>query len=60
MQTTPFLLNTGYNPCMGFEPCQCLSQNESVNEFVSHIRQAQEEARVALVKAKDDMAQYYN
>ena len=45
---------------MGFELCQCLLQNESVNEFVNCMKEAQEEARAALAKAKDDMAQYYN
>ena len=56
MQTIPFLLNTGHNPHMGFELCQCSSQNKSVNKFVSRIKQAQKEVRAALAKAKDDIA----
>ena len=60
MQTTPFLLDTRCNPHMGFEPCKHPSQNKSVNKFMNCMKQAQEEARAALAKAKDAMAWYYN
>ena len=54
------MLDTRQNPCMGFEPCQCPSQKKSVIEFMDHMKEAQEEARVTLAKAKDNMARYYN
>ncbi|KAG5716191.1 hypothetical protein E4T56_gene10770 [Termitomyces sp. T112] len=60
MQMTPFFLDTGRHPCMGFEPWACPSENNSVNEFVDQMRRAQEEAKAALVKAKEDMAWYYD
>lgn len=59
-QHTPFLVDTGRHPCMGFEPTEPLSVKESVNEFVERMRTTEEEAQVALAKAKDDMAKYYN
>jgi hypothetical protein len=58
-QQTPFFLDLGQHPQMGFEPQQP-SQLESVNEFTDRMRLALEEAKSALAKAKDDMAQYYN
>ncbi|KAG5730106.1 hypothetical protein E4T56_gene1853 [Termitomyces sp. T112] len=42
---TPFFLDT---------------ENDSVNEFVDRMKKAQEEAKAALVKAKEDMAWYYD
>ncbi|KAG5716669.1 hypothetical protein E4T56_gene16366 [Termitomyces sp. T112] len=59
-QMTPFFLDTGRHPLMGFEPWALLSENDSVNEFVDQMRRAQEEAKAALVKAKEDMAWYYD
>ncbi|KAG5722772.1 hypothetical protein E4T56_gene7968 [Termitomyces sp. T112] len=53
---TPFFLDTGRHPHMEFEPQACPSENHSVNEFVNQMRRAQEEAKAALVKAKEDMA----
>jgi hypothetical protein len=44
---------------MGFEPV-APSHLESVNEFVGRMKSATEEARAALIKAKDEMAHYYN
>jgi Reverse transcriptase (RNA-dependent DNA polymerase)/RNase H-like domain found in reverse transcriptase/Integrase zinc binding domain/Chromo (CHRromatin Organisation MOdifier) domain len=58
-QSTPFLLDTGLNPRMGFEP-HVRSRLEGANEFVERMKTASEEARAALAKAKDDMAKYYN
>ncbi|KNZ72728.1 hypothetical protein J132_01932 [Termitomyces sp. J132] len=57
---TPFFLDTGRHPRMGFEPQAHPSENNSVNKFVNQMRRAQEEAKAALVKAKEDMAQYYD
>jgi hypothetical protein len=58
-QQTPFFLDSGHHPQMGFEPQQP-SQLESVNEFTDRMKLALEEAKAALTKAKDDMARYYN
>jgi hypothetical protein len=60
MQHTPFLLDTGRHPRMGFEPHQPLSKVEAVNEFTDQMRDTLKEAKSALTKAKDDMARYYN
>ena len=45
---------------MGFEPSQCRSHLESINEFKECMEDALEEAKAALTKSKDDMARYYN
>jgi hypothetical protein len=45
---------------MGFEPHAEPSRNEAVNEFTERMRSMLEEAKAALAKAKDEMAQYYN
>ena len=45
---------------MGFEPGQHQSRVESVNEFKDRMKDTLEEAKAALTKSKDDMAQYYN
>jgi hypothetical protein len=58
-QQTPFFLDSGQHPRMGFEPQQP-SRLESVNEFTDWMKLALEEAKSALAKAKDDMARYYN
>jgi hypothetical protein len=59
-QHTPFLLDTGRHPRMGFEPHQSPSKVEAVNEFTDRMKSTLEEAKSALAKAKDDMARYYN
>jgi hypothetical protein len=59
-QQTPFMLNTGRNPHMRFEPQQPHSTLESVNEFAEHMALGIEEAKAALTKAKDKYAMYYN
>jgi hypothetical protein len=33
-QHTPFILDTGRHPCMGFEPNAKPSQKETANEFI--------------------------
>jgi hypothetical protein len=57
---TPFILDTGRHPRMGFEPHREVSHLESVNEFTDRMAGSLEEAKAALAKAKDDMAKYYN
>ena len=54
-QTSPFMLDAGQNPRLGFKPI-CESRLESLDNFVSRMAQAMEEAWAALVKAADDMA----
>jgi len=58
-QQTPFFLDSGHHPQMGFEPQQT-SQLESVNEFMDRMKLVLEEAKAAPTKTKDDMARYYN
>jgi hypothetical protein len=58
-QQTPFLLDSGQHPRMGFEPKQP-ARMEAVNEFTDRMKMALEEAKAALNKAKDNMARYYN
>ena len=59
-QQTPFLLDTSQHPWMGFELHQPPSQVKAVNEFTNRMKDTLEEAKSALVKAKDNMAWYYN
>jgi hypothetical protein len=59
-QQTPFMLDTGRNPRMGFEPHQPPSNLESVNEFTNRMALGMEEAKVALTKAKDEHTMFYN
>ena len=55
-QQTPFLLDTGQHPWMGFELRQPLSCLKAVNEFMDQMKNTLEEAKSTLAKAKDDMA----
>jgi hypothetical protein len=59
-QQTPFMVDTGRHPHMGFEPQQPHSNLESVNEFAECMALGIEEAKVALTKVKDEYAMYYN
>ena len=45
---------------MGFELDQQQSHVESVNKFKERMEDTLNEAKVALVKSKDDMAKYYD
>jgi hypothetical protein len=54
------MVDTGRNPHMDFEPHWPCSKLESVNEFVKHMAQGLEEAKLAIAKAKDEYAMYYN
>ena len=58
-QTSPFMLDAGQNPQLGFEPI-CETQLESLDNFTSRMAQVTEEAWAVLVKAADDMAQFYD
>ena len=58
-QQTPFLLDSGQHPWMGFKLKQP-AQVEAVNKFMDQMKMVLEEAKSALNKAKDDMARYYN
>jgi hypothetical protein len=53
---SPFMLDTGRHPQMGFEPHQPPLHLESVNEFKERMEESLSEARAALTKAKDDMS----
>jgi enamine deaminase RidA (YjgF/YER057c/UK114 family) len=44
---------------MGFELQQPPSRVEVVNKFTDQMRDTLKEAKLALAKAKDDMARYY-
>jgi hypothetical protein len=57
---TPFMLDTGRHPIMGFEPNEGDSRLEMVNEFKGRMEDSLKEAKAALVKAKSDMERYYN
>jgi hypothetical protein len=55
-QQTPFMIDTGRHPRMGFEPHQPRSKLESVNEFTDRMAKGLEEAKLAITKAKDEYA----
>jgi transposase InsO family protein len=57
---SPFMLDTGMHPRMGFEPRQATSKLETVNDFKKRMSETLEEGKAALRKAKDDMARYYD
>jgi hypothetical protein len=52
------MVDTGRNPCMGFEPQQPRSTLESANEFTECIALGIEEEKVVLTKAKDEYTTY--
>jgi hypothetical protein len=59
-QQTPFRVDFGRNPCMGFEPKLHRSNVEPANEFRDCMSAGLEEAKAALTKAKLDYLKYYN
>jgi len=59
-QQPPFLLDTRWLPCMGFEPRQNPSGLETVNEFMERIRMVIKEVKSVIHKAQDNMKRYYN
>ena len=54
------MLDMGQHPQMGFKPHQADSQVETVNAFKEWMEKSLKEAKLVLVKAKDDMTRYYN
>lgn len=58
-QHTPFYINYGRHPRMGFEAAK-ETKKESVNDFTTRLKEIQEEARAALKHAAEDMARFYN
>jgi hypothetical protein len=59
-QQTPFMVDTGRHPRIGFEPQQPRSNLESVNEFAERITLGIEEEKAVLTKVKDEYDMYYN
>jgi hypothetical protein len=59
-QNTPFLLDTGRHPRMGFELTRSSSHLETVNKFTDRMHSVLTEAKSALAKAQDDMSHYYD
>ena len=59
-QQTPFMLNTGRHPRMGFEPNQPCSHSKTVNDFADRIAKGLKESKAALVKAQHDYKLYYD
>jgi hypothetical protein len=60
MQQTPFMVDSGKHPRMGFEPLEPGLKLASVNDFVNCMSKGLEEAKSALSKAKDKYTLYYN
>jgi hypothetical protein len=54
------MVDTSRTPHMGFEPQQPRSTLEMINNFMDHMAQGLEEAKVELTKAKDEYVMYYN
>jgi hypothetical protein len=59
-QQTPFYLDSGRHPYMGFKPAQPASYLQTVNEFTDWMHPALTKAKATLAKAQDDMTHYYN
>jgi RNase H-like domain found in reverse transcriptase/Reverse transcriptase (RNA-dependent DNA polymerase)/Integrase zinc binding domain/Chromo (CHRromatin Organisation MOdifier) domain len=59
-QQTPFMMDMGRHPQMGFEPHEAPSRLQTVNEFAERMKDTLTEAKAALTKVKDDMACFYN
>jgi hypothetical protein len=59
-QQTPFMVDSGRHPRMGFEPLEPRSKLASVNNFVNRMSKGLEKAQSALSKAKDKYMLYYN
>jgi hypothetical protein len=59
-QTMPFMLNTSYNPCMGFEPLKTPVKDKSVDKFQLKMERAVKEAKAAIAKAQNKYTLYYN
>src|SRR5882672_8196116 len=57
--SSPFMMDMGQNPRLGIEPLResCL---ETLNDFASRMDVATKEARLALSRAADNMARFYD
>jgi hypothetical protein len=60
MQQYSFMVNTGRNPHIGFEPQQPRLTLESVNDLTDHMAQGLDKAKVAYTKTKNKYVMYYN
>jgi len=60
MQQTLFMVDTGCNPWMGFEPQQAHLPIVTVNNFTECMKIGTNKAKAALAKAKNEYAMYYN
>ena len=58
-QVTPFVTDTGQNPCMGFEPSVDIADKD-VAAFRDWMEMSLEEAQAALSKAQAQYTLYYN
>ena len=58
-QVTPFVPDTGWNTCMGFEPSVDIA-DEDVIAFWDHMQMSLEESQAALSKAQAKYVLYYN
>jgi transposase InsO family protein len=56
---TPFFLNYGRHPRMGFEPVK-QTNVQGAAEFSNEMKESWKEARSALTMAAEDMARFYN
>ena len=56
-QSSPFYLNYGRNPRMGFEPLRH-TKTEAAGDFAERMRKVREEAESALKKAADEMKRF--
>ena len=59
-QQTPFMLDTGAHPRMGFEPLTQPSEDENADEFAERMKKGLDEAKAALNNAKTEYARYYD
>ncbi len=58
-QVTPFMVDTGRNPRMGFEPLVDVA-DEGAAAFRTRMEKGLDEAKASLAKAKAEYALYYN
>ena len=58
-KTSPFKANYGQNPRMGFEERR-KGKYKAAGKFVERIKKIQEEAKVALGKAQEEMKKFAN
>jgi hypothetical protein len=56
---TPFMLDMGRHPRMGFEP-RIFTKNAEAEDFVTHMKEIRVEATSALKQAALDMKRYYD